>query len=153
MTDRYALLTKKQKLSTKVFGLEFELLNDILKKVQFLEDKRLEENPISKRGLKADFTFENQFLLTMEYLKSYQTFEVLGFSYGVSESHANRCYHKILKLLYEAIGLKNPKKISYKKVKKAIIDVACQPIERPTENQEEHYNAHKKTISQNHKSL
>ncbi len=146
MTDRYALLSKNPKLSEKVFGLEYTLLNNLLQKVQFLHNLKLEENPISKRGIKADFTFENQFLMTLEYLKSYQTFEVLGFSYGISESYANQCYHKILKLLLEVIGLKNPKKISYKKVKKAIIDVTCQPIERPCKNQEEHYNAHKKNI-------
>ena len=146
MTDRYSLLDKNPKLSEKVFGLEYGLLNNILKKVQFLHESKLNENPISKRGLKADFTFENQFLMTLEYLKSYQTFEVLGFSYGIYESYANHCYHKILKLLFEVIGLKNPKKISYKKVKKAIIDVTCQPIERPSENQQEYYNAPKKTM-------
>ena len=146
MTDRYSLLDKNPKLSEKVFGLEYGLLNNLLKKVQLLHESKLNENPISKRGLKADFTFENQFLMTLEYLKFYQTFEVLGFSYGISESYANHCYHKILKLLFEVIELKNPKKISYKKVKKAIIDVTCQPIERPSENQQEYYNAHKKTI-------
>ncbi len=144
MTDRYSLLQKNPKLSKKVFGLEYGLLNDLLQKVQLLHSQKLEENPISKRGLKAEFSFENQFLMTMEYLKSYSTFEVLGFSYGISESYANHCYHKMLKLLFEVIGLKNPKKISFKKVKRAIIDVTCQPIERPCQNQEEYYNAHKK---------
>jgi hypothetical protein len=148
MTDRYALLTKNQKLSENVFGLKYDLLNSLLVKVQLLNNKKLEENPISKRGLNAKFTFENQFLLTMEYLRTYQTFEVLAFSYGISESYASKCYHKILTLLYDVIGLKKGQKISYKKVKDAIIDVTCQPIERPVKSQKSHYNRYKKTTFQ-----
>ena len=153
MIDRYALLERNPKLSVKVFGLEFDLLKITLEKVQFLNEQKLLDNPISKRGLKAEFSFSNQFLLTMEYIKTYQTFEVLGFSYGVSESYASKCFHKIIGLLSEAIGLKNPKKISFKKVKKAIIDVSCQPIERPIKDQKDSYNSYKKTTFQKHKSL
>jgi hypothetical protein len=146
MIDRYKLLEKNPKLSEKVFGLEYTLLKSVLQKVQILYQKRKEENLLSKRGLKADFSLENQFLLTLEYLKTYQTFDVLGFSYGIQGSYASKCFHKILDLLVEVIGLKNTKKISFQKVKKAIIDVSCQPIERPQKNQKESYNAHKKTM-------
>lgn len=151
MTNRYELLVKNQKLSENVFGLKYELLNTLLEKVQLLNTKKLDENPISKRGLNAQFTFENQFLLTLEYLKTYQTFEVLGFSYGISKSYASKCYHKILGLLYEVIGLKKGQKISYKKVKDAVIDVTCQPIERPKKDQKVHYNRYKKTTFQKYK--
>lgn len=90
--DRYSLLVKNPKLSQKVFGLEFDTLTSLLEKVKFLHEQQLEQNPLSKRGLRADFSLENQFLLTLEYLKTYQTFQVLGFNYGVSESYANKCY-------------------------------------------------------------
>ncbi len=148
MLDRYSLLEKSPKLSEKVYGLNFDILNLLLEKVQFLYNQKLDKNPISKRGLEADFTFPNQFLLTMEYLKGYQTFDVLAFSYGISKSYANKTFHKILELLLEVIGLENPKKISYKKVKKAIIDVTCQPIERPKKEQKDYYNSHKKSTFQ-----
>lgn len=144
MIDRYAYLEKSPKISERVFGLKFALLKELLEKVQFAYEENLEKNPLSKRGLEADFSLSNQFLLTLEYLKTYQTFQVLAFSYGISESYANKCYHKILKLLNEVIGLKN-QKITYQKVKKAIIDVSCQPIERPVQKQEEYYNSYKKT--------
>jgi hypothetical protein len=153
MTDRYALLKKNPRLSEKVFGLEFDLLKSTLEKVQLLHEQKLAQNPISKRGLKADFSFENQFLLTIEYLKTYQTFEVLGFSYRICKSYANVCFHKVLGLLSEAIGLKNPKKLSFKTVKRTILDVSCQPVEGPIKNQEACYNSYKKTTLPKLKSL
>lgn len=151
MIDRYAFLEKNTKLCEKVYGLDFDTLNLLFKKVQILYDKKLIENPISRRGLHAKFTFENQFLLTMEYLKGYPTFDVLAFSYGISKSYANKVFHKISELLLETIGLEQTRKISYKKVKKAIVDITCQPIERPQNNQKEYYNAHKKNIYQRYK--
>jgi hypothetical protein len=153
MIDRYSLLEKNPKVSEKIYGLNFDILKDTLKKVQLLYYQKLEENPISKRGLNAEFTFENQFLLTMEYLRGYQTFDVLAFSYGISKSYAFKTFEKIFRLLSEIFALKNPKKISFKTVKKAIVDVSCQPIERPKKEQTDYYNAHKKTILQKSKLL
>jgi hypothetical protein len=58
MIDRYSLLEKNPKVSEKIYGLNFDILKDTLKKVQLLYYQKLEENPISKRGLNAEFTFE-----------------------------------------------------------------------------------------------
>lgn len=65
----------------------------------------------------------------MEYLRTYQTFEVLAFSYGISKSYANKCYHRTLTLLAQEVGLKNPEKITRKQAAKVIVDVSCQPIQ------------------------
>lgn len=121
-------------------------MENLLEKVQKAHEQYLEENPLSKRGLDAEFSFENQLLLTLEYLRSYQTFEVLGFSYGISESYANKCYHKILTLLATVVGLQNPDKITRKQAAQVIVDVSCQAIERPVQNQKPHYNRYKKTM-------
>jgi len=120
MIDKYAQLQKQPKVSEPVFGLKFGLLENLLEKVQKAHQQYLEQNPVSKRGLDAEFSLENQFLLTLEYLRSYQTFEVLGFSYGISESYANKCYHKVLTLL---VGLQNPDKITRKQATQVIVDV------------------------------
>jgi hypothetical protein len=144
MVNKYALLQKNPKRSKRLFGLEFELLDNLFKKVQFSFEQKKVENPISNRGIKSELGFENQFLLSLEYLKSYQTFEVLGFSYGVSESYASRIFNKFRPVLSEIIGLKNPEKLTYKKVKKIIVDVATQPVERPKKEQEKQYNGQKK---------
>lgn len=134
--DKYALLKQNPKICRRVFGLDWVLLEIILRKVQEHFQQIKSQKPLSNRGLKAELSFENQFLLAMEYLKSYSTFQVLGFSYGVSESYACKIYHKFRPVLAQVVGLKNPDKLTYKKVKNIIVDVAAQPIERPVEEQE-----------------
>jgi hypothetical protein len=142
--DKYALLQRKPSRCKKIFGIEYVLLESLLQKVQNHFNELKQANPLSSRGLKSELSFENQFLLTLEYLKSYPTFEVLGFSYGISESYACRIYHKFRPVLAEVTGLKNPDKLTYKKVKNIIVDVAAQPIERPSKEQEKAYNGQKK---------
>ena len=44
------------------------------------------------------------------------------------------------------IGLKNPDKLSYRKLKSVIIDVAAQAIERPVKEQQKAFNGQKKLI-------
>jgi Helix-turn-helix of DDE superfamily endonuclease len=144
--DKYALLLQKPSRCKKIFGMEYALLENILQKVQKCFDELKQANPLSNRGLKSELSFENQFLLTLEYLKSYPTFEVLGFSYGISESYACRIYHKFRPVLAQVTGLKNPDKLTYKKVKNIIVDVAAQPIERPAKEQQKAYNGQKKGI-------
>jgi hypothetical protein len=144
--NKYVLLQQKPSRCKKIFGMENVLLESILPKVQNHFDERKQQNPLSNRGLKSELSFGNQFLLTLEYLKSYPTFEVLGFSYGVSESYACRIYHKFRPVLAEVAGLKNPAKLTYKKVTNIIVDVTAQPIERPVEEQEKAYNGRKKDI-------
>lgn len=145
--DKYALLEQNPSRCKRILGIEFVLLEQLLKKVQEHFDQIKEQHPLSKRGLKSELSFGNQFLLTLEYLKSYATFEVLGFSYGISESYACRIYHKFRPVLAKVAGLKNPDKLTYKKVKNIIIDVAAQPIERPKKEQEKAYNGQKKAYS------
>lgn len=145
MIDKHALIEKNPNVCESLFGLKIGPLKKLLEKVQLLREKKLEQNPLSKRGLNADFTFSNQFLLTMEYLRTYQTFEVLAFSYGISKSYANKCYHRTLTLLAQEAGLKNPEKITRKQAAKVIVDVSAQPIERPVRDQETYYNGYKKT--------
>ena len=105
------------------------------------------ENPLSNRGLEGEFSLANQVLLTFEYLRQYPTFLSLGFSYGISESYANKIFHKIRPILADVVGLKNPDKLKYKDIKTVIVDVTVQPIERPQKSQELYYNGSKKNIS------
>lgn len=145
--NKYALLVQTPQRCKRIFGLEFGLLYQLLCKVQNQFEQLKKENPLSNRGLHSELGFENQFLLSLEYLKSYQTFEVLGFSYGISESYACKIYHKFRPVLATVIGLKNPDKLSYRKVKSVIIDVAAQAIERPVKEQQKAFNGQKKTYN------
>lgn len=61
-------------------------------------------------------------------------------------NRANKIFHKIRVILADIIGLKNPSKLKYKDIKTLIVDVTVQPIERPTIQQDLHYNGSKKSI-------
>lgn len=147
MNDKHALLKANPEVCKRLFGVKYDTFEAILGKVQNHFDNHLIENPISNRGLDGEFSTANQLLLTLEYLRQYPTFLSLGFSYGISESYANKIYHNIRAILSELIGLKNPQKIKFNDVEKIIIDVTVQPIERPEKGQEKYYNQYKKNIS------
>ena len=147
MSDKYKLLQDNPKYCTRLFGIKFEFFEAILEKVQQKENEYLLENPLSNRGLEGEFSLPNQLLLTFEYLRQYPTFLSLGFSYGISESYANKIFHKIRPILADVVGLKNPDKLKYKDIKTVIVDVTVQPIERPQKSQELYYNGSKKNIS------
>lgn len=140
MNDKYKLLKENPQNCQRLFGMKYDIFEDILKKVQNNIQQKLTENPLSKRGIDSKFSIENQLLLTLEYLRQYPTFISLAFSYGISESYANKVYHKIRDILSHEIGLKNPEKLKFNDVKRVIIDVTVQPIERPQNNQHLHYN-------------
>lgn len=146
MSDKYKLLQDNPQYCTRLFGIKFELFETILGKVQQRENEYLLENSLSNRGLEGEFSLPNQLLLTFEYLRQYPTFLNLGFSYGISESYANKIFHKIRPILADIVGLKNPDKLKYKDLKKVIVDVTVQPVERPQKNQELQYNGSKKSI-------
>lgn len=148
MSDKYELLRQNPQYCTRLFGIKFEQFENILGKVQQKEDEYLLKNPLSNRGIEGEFSLANQLLLTFEYLRQYPTFLSLGFSYGISESYANKIFHKIRPILAAVVGLKNPDKLKYKDVKKVIVDVTVQPVERPQKNQELQYNGSKKSILQ-----
>jgi len=122
MNDKHALLEANPEVCKRLFGVKYDTFEIILQKVQNHFDTHLIENSLSNRGIEGEFTIANQLLLTLEYLRQYPTFLSLGFSYGISESYANKIYHNIRAILSELVGLKNPQKIKFKDVEKIIID-------------------------------
>ena len=55
--DKYALIEKNPDVCQSLFGLKIGSLKTLLEKIQFLRKKNLGQNPLSKRGLNAGFTF------------------------------------------------------------------------------------------------
>ena len=98
MSDKHKLLQDNPKYCTRLFGIRFELFETILGKVQQKENEYLLKNPLSNRGLEGEFSLRNQLLLTFKYLRQYPTFLSLGFSYGISESYANKIFHSFRQL-------------------------------------------------------
>ena len=60
MNDKYKILQENPKNCKRLFGIDFVTFKIILEKVQNNIDNYLQENPLSKRGLSADFTIANR---------------------------------------------------------------------------------------------
>ena len=130
MFDKYGFLEKHPSRCQRVFGVKFKDFQMLLEKVQFRVDQYLLQNPLANRGLDAEFSLANQLLLTLEYLKSAPTFEVLGFSYGISESYAYKCYHSLLPLLAQVVSVSNPQQLRYKDVQQMVMELNTSSVER-----------------------
>ncbi len=108
--------------------------------------KEKEAKPMKKRGLKSKLTIQNQVLLFFYYLRDYPTFLKLGQSFGISESYANKIFHRILGILVQTLKLPNRKVLLDGDFEKILVDVAEQPIERPVKKQKDYYSGKKKDI-------
>lgn len=67
MNDKYKLLQANPHVCKRLFGVEFVQVEQVLAKVQRHIAHYLQENPLSKRGIDAEFSVANQLLLTFEY--------------------------------------------------------------------------------------
>ena len=124
--DQFYLLLSK---------LEKEIAND------------LDKNPMKKRGSRSrDITIEDKLLLTLTYLRHYPTFLNLGNMFNISESYANKIYHKITNYLIKFIHAKKTDDLLWDDVTTVIVDAAEQPMERPVKKQKSYYSGKKNAI-------
>ena len=140
------MLNSKNQLRT--IGVNSEQFNHILIALQKEIDKDLEIHSMKRRGVKTKkgITIEIQLLLTLTYLRHYPTFLNLGNMFNISESYANKIYHKTTNHLIKFIHAKSDKKLSLEDVKTVIVDVAEQQIERPVKKQKSYYSGKKNAI-------
>ena len=86
---------------------------------------------------------ELKLLLTLRYLRHYPTFSNLGAMFGISESYANKIFHKTIDYLLKFIHPKKSGELSLDDVCTVVIDVAEQEIERPVKKQRSYYSGKK----------
>lgn len=104
-----------------------------------------EERDIFNRGKKpVSISVENMILLTVLYLRDYDTFFNLGFSFGICESYSHKIYHKISSLMLKFLHVGGSRKLAVEDLGALVIDVSEQPIERPKKNQKEYFSGKKK---------
>jgi len=109
------------------------------------EAKEQEEQPMKKRGAPAKkLTFPDKILLTLYYLRHYQTFDLLGEHFGISESYACKVYHRYHDILVKVLRLPSRKRLLEDDLEAILIDVTEQPIERPKKHQRNFYSGKKK---------
>lgn len=140
--DKYK--QKPPAVFTRMVGVSYGTFSIILEKLQvcFLEYQN--EQLTRKRGKKCSLILADQLLLTMLYLRNYDTLLNIGFQFGISESYAQKRYTFTKKLLLRCLNL--PDEESLKDAiqgNKVAIDVTEQAIERPLQNQEDYYSGKK----------
>jgi hypothetical protein len=101
--------------------------------------------PMTRRGKKARcLSVADHVLLTLIYLRHYQTFEEVGSRFGISESYANKLYHRYLDILVQVLRLPGKKALLDGTLQAILLDVTEQPIERPVRHQRRYYSGKKK---------
>ncbi len=127
-------------------GIHLDSFLMILEKVAAYIVTEQERSPMKKRGRKSDLSLADQLLLTFRYLRHYPTFARLGKEFGMSESYANKIYHRILDILLKVLNRKSRKDLMNSDLETVLIDVTEQPIERPKHGQKAYYSGKKNAI-------
>jgi hypothetical protein len=133
----------------RLVGVSYGTFGVILSKLMTAIEQYRSANPLSKRGRKGKLPIEDQLLLTLLYLRQYDTFITLGTQFGISESYAQKRYTFISSMLLKSLDLPEEHTLELAQIQVLAIDVTEQPIERPVKKQVQYYSGKKTTF---HKS-
>jgi hypothetical protein len=125
-------------------GIRRRTFRQIYQRVRAYQDQKRTRQPLTRRGKQSTLTLVDQLLLPFVYLRQYPTFEELGDMFGISESYANKLYHRHLDILVQVLRLPGKKALLEHHLQAVLLDVTEQPIERPTKNQRHYYSGKKK---------
>jgi AraC-like DNA-binding protein len=110
----------------------------------YLEQERRNQ-PLKRRGKKSErLSIEDKLLLTLLYLRQYHTFDDLGEAFGISESYAQKIFHRMLDILVKLLRLPGKKALLEQGIEAILIDVTEQPMERPVKKQRQWFSGKKK---------
>ena len=130
----------------RLVGVSYCTFGVILSKlITVIEQYRL-SNSFSKRGRKSSLIIEDQLLLTLLYLRQYDTFITLDTQFGISESYAQKRYTFISSMLLKSLDLPEEHTLELTQIQVLAIDVTEQPIERPVKKQAQYYSGKKNDI-------
>ena len=101
MSSILEYITNNPQETQRLVGLKLEQLQNLINQAKILHNRKqadIESNKVriiaKGGGRKPKLTIDEQILLTLVYLRHLTTFQLLGISFGVSESTANDlCNH------------------------------------------------------------
>lgn len=140
------VLGKKPKEFVRTVGISYATFGILLCKVEAHVAQHREQHPISKRGRKSSMSLAQMLLLTLLYIRQYQTFLSLGQAFSVSESYAHKRYCYIRSILTQVLDMPPTGLLESRELEKVAVDVSEQPIERPVKGQKDYYSGKKKSI-------
>lgn len=129
---------------TRLVGVNYGTFSILLSKLELELTQYLTEKPKRKCGVKSTLSLADQLLLSLLYMRNYETLLKVGSDFGISESYAQKRYNFIKMLLLRCLDL--PDEQSLKDAvsgNQVAVDVTEQAIERPMENQEDFYSGKK----------
>lgn len=137
MMDEYKKLKKldeeKFRRLTGVKRSTFQVMMEVLKASEKAREKR--------GGPKRTLCIEDCLLLCLEYLREYRTYFHIGFSYGISESQAQRTQKWVEKALLsdKRFHLPSRKELleNEEDFEVLLVDATESPVERPKKNKKE----------------
>lgn len=128
---------------TRLVGVSYGTFQIILAKLEAEIVRFKQKKLVRKRGKTSSLTIADQLLLTLLYLRQYDTFLELGDKFSISESYAQKRYTFISKRLLKALDLPNEKDLTAKNLQ-LVADVTEQEIERPKKEQKSYYSGKKR---------
>lgn len=152
------------KETKRLIGIKLEQFYELVRAATIAEEKlNLEIEQQKKRvnakgaGCHQKLSFTDQILLTLDYLRQFETFQSLGVKFEVSESTAHKIFHKWLPILVSLLPPSLLEQVNDKPGDlewvqeilcdyELIVDSTEQPIERPVDNEEQkkYYSGYKK---------
>ena len=144
---RYAkLIQQSEKTFKRQRGLSVSHFHKLVQAIRLYIPNLKKENSLKNRGLNSALCLEDQLLLTLYYIRHYAIFLLLGQVFNISESYANKIYHKISNIIIKIAHAKGVKSVAEGNIKDIVIDVCEQQIERPKKGQKDYYSGKKNDI-------
>jgi hypothetical protein len=155
------------KETKRLIGITFQQFNQLIDLAKVAEKKlkielEKQKTRINARGAGArqKLSVADQILLSLDYLRQFETFQSLGVKFEVSESTANNIFHKWLPIFVSLLPASlleevtaRPSDLEWVKEilcnSELIIDSTEQPIERPVDKeiQKQFYSGYKRMHS------
>lgn len=129
-------------------GINYATFQIILAKAEAYVVYYKEQHPIHKRGLKPSITLSQILLLTLMYMRQYQTFLSLAQAFSISESYAYKRYCYMRQILCQVLDMPPTGLLVSDQLTKVAVDVSEQTIERPLKGQQRYYSGKKKAHHQ-----
>lgn len=151
-------LEKHRSETQRLLGMDYDQLTELIIRAENLYDRQKIEREIQKTriikpgsGRPPKLVIADQILMTLVYLHHLPTFQILGVQFGIGESTANYIFHRWVKILRELLPaslLEQVKKndsdlawtIEILTEFELVVDSYDQPIQRPTDYQEQKKN-------------
>lgn len=158
MSQLREYIEKHPSETQRMLGIDYDQLIQLITNAEnlYARQKTSQESQKTRliqpgSGRPPKLTIADQIILTLVYLHNLPTFQMLGVQFGIGESTANYIFHRWIKILRELLPasvLEQVKKnddarawvLEILKDVELIVDSYEQPIQRPTDNEEQKKN-------------